>query len=176
MEKFILSKVKPEFYQSIADFRKEIFDGDGEFDGCQQLDRYDDIEKWDLNCKLFEDPATVPPGYSLGFQYLYLDGKDVVGMINLRPLAEEHVFLKRFGGHIGYSVRPSRRNHGIGTMMLRDMLQLCRDQFGLKRVLITCLEGNEASRKVIMNNGGVYENEILYPPEDKYIERYWIRL
>ncbi|MBQ6334323.1 MAG: GNAT family N-acetyltransferase [Erysipelotrichaceae bacterium] len=176
MKKFILSRVKPEFYNSIAEFRQEILDGDGEFDGCQQLDLYDDIEKWDLNCRLFESFGTMPPGYSLGFQYLYLDDKDVVGMINLRPLAESHKYLSQYGGHIGYSVRPSRRKEGIATMMLRDMLEVCKKDFSLSRVLITCLEGNEASKKVIINNGGVFEGKILYPPEDKYLERYWIDL
>ena len=176
MEQFILSRVRPEYYNSIAGFKKEIFEGDRKFDGCQQLDLYDDIEKWDLNCKLFEDPSTVPPGYSLGYQYLYLDKEDVVGMINLRPLAEMHVFLSRFGGAIGYSVRPSRRRQGIATRMLSDMLKICRKDFRMNRVLITCLEDNVASRKVILNNGGVFENKILYPPEDRYVERYWIKL
>ena len=176
MENFILSRVRPEYYHSIALYRKEIFDYDQEFDGCQQLELYDDIEKWDLNCKLFEDPATVPPGYSLGFQYLYLDGDEVVGMINLRPKAESHVYLRQYGGHIGYSVKPSRRKQGIGTMMLRDMLKVCRDEFELDRVLITCIKENEASRRVIMNNGGVYESDVFYPPEEKYMERYWISL
>ena len=176
MENFILSRVKPEYYHSIALFRKEIFDSDQEFDGCQQLDLYDDIEKWDLNCKLFEDPKTVPPGYSLGFQYLYLDGNEVVGMINLRPLAESHIYLKQYGGSIGYSVKPSRRKQGIGTRMLRDMLKVCKDEYHMKRVLITCLKDNEASRRVIKNNGGVYEGDVLYPPEEKYLERYWISL
>ena len=33
-----------------------------------------------------------------------------------------------------------------------------------------------ACSNIIMNNGGVFENKILYPPEDKMIERYWITL
>jgi predicted acetyltransferase len=46
----------------------------------------------------------------------------------------------------------------------------------MEKVMITCLEDNEGSRRIIMNNGGVFENKILYPPEDKMIERYWITL
>ena len=44
------------------------------------------------------------------------------------------------------------------------------------KVLITCMKDNIASKKVIINNGGVYENEIVYPPNDKVLERYWIKL
>ena len=176
MERYRLSKVKPEMYGSIAEFRQEILDDDGNFDGCQQLDQYEDIEKWDLNCQLFEKADTVPPGYSLGFQYVYLDGDEVVGMINIRPEAETHFLLKQYGGHIGYEVKPSRRRQGIATKMLRDTLKLCKDEFRLKRVLITCLKDNEASRRVIMNNGGEFESDIVYPPKDEILERYWIIL
>ncbi|MBR5340319.1 MAG: GNAT family N-acetyltransferase [Erysipelotrichaceae bacterium] len=176
MGNYVLSKVKPEHYNSIAAYRQEIMDSDGEFDGCQQLELYDDIEKWDLNCKLFEDPATVPPGYSLGYQYLYLDDDEVIGMINLRPLAETHPYLSRYGGHIGYSVKPSRRKQGVASQMLKDMLKICKDEYQLNKVLITCMKDNEASRRVIINNGGVYENEIMYPPEEKILERYWISI
>ena len=56
------------------------------------------------------------------------------------------------------------------------MLKLSKDMFGLKKLLITCSRNNEGSRGVIVNNGGVYENEIYYPPEEDYLERYWITL
>ena len=39
---------------------------------------------------------------------------------------------------------------------------------GLERVLITCDEDNEASRRTILSAGGVYENTI-----DRS-QRYWI--
>jgi predicted acetyltransferase len=176
MKKFRLSVIKPEYYDSIRSYRNEILHSDGIFDGCQNLENYEDIEKWDLNCKLFERPDTVPPGYSSEFQYLYLEDENVVGMIDLRPQALSHTFLSRFGGHVGYHVRPSRRRQGIGTEMLKDMLKLSKDTFGLKKLLITCSRNNEGSRGVIVNNGGVYENEIYYPPEEDYLERYWITL
>ena len=97
-------------------------------------------------------------------------------MINLRPEALSHIFLKQYGGHIGYSVRPSRRKQRIGTEMLRDFLPVCKEVYHLDKVLITCLKENEASRRVIINNGGVYENDIFYPPADETLERYWISL
>lgn len=176
MRGFHLSAVKPEYYDSIRSYRAEILNGDGVFDGCQRLENYEDIEKWDLNCRLFEKHETVPPGYSTGFQFLYLEEGDVVGMIDVRPEALSHVFLSRFGGHVGYNVRPSRRKQGIGTAMLKDLLKITKERFGLDQVLITCSRNNEGSRKVIMNNGGIYENAVFYPPEEDYLERYWISL
>ena len=46
----------------------------------------------------------------------------------------------------------------------------------MERVLVTCLKNNEASRKTILKNGGVYEDERFETDENEYIERYWITL
>ena len=168
-------KVKPEYFDSIKAYRDEFIACDSEFDGCSQLEKYDDIEKWYLNNRLFESKDTVPPGYAIGFEYLYLDGDEVIGMVNLRPEIENHPGLREYGGNIGYSVKPSKRGLGVATSMLRDFLPICK-QYGLKKVMISCMAYNDASRKVILNNGGVYERSVPYPPENELLERYWIEI
>ena len=176
MDDFYLSEIREEFYDSIWSYRQEMLKEYSSFDGCTQLENYEDMHKWHLNALLFENADTVPPGYSIGYEYLYVKDGEVAGMINLRPEAESHPYLKRYGGHIGYSVRPSMRRQGIGTRMLADALLICKERFGLSRVMISCLEDNEGSRRVILNNGGIADTKILYPPDEKYIERYWISL
>ena len=175
MKRFCFSRVKRELYPEIAAYRQEMLLSGSSFDGCGSLEKYEDIEKWDLNLQLFERKDTVPPGYSIGYQYLYLLDKDVVGMLNFRPEALSNPFLKMYGGHIGYSIRPKERNKGIGTSMLQDFLPICRN-YGLTEILITCLKENEASRRVILNNGGIFDADVYYPPAEEYLERYWIRL
>lgn len=66
-------------------------------------------------------------------------------------------FLRHQGGHIGYSVRPSRRRRGYATEALRQALPIAR-HLGIARVLVTCDEGNTGSRRVIEANGGVLED------------------
>lgn len=172
---YYFTKVKPEHYQSIFGFREELLDANSAFDGCFDLNKYENIESWDFNNKLFEDESTLPPGYSIGFQYLYMDDDEVIGMVNFRPKAESHPFLSQYGGHIGYNVRPSMRNKGIGSRMLKDFLEIAKG-YGLNRVMISCLEDNDASRKIITNNGGIFESKVYYPAEGKQLERYWIKL
>lgn len=171
-----LDAVKNEYYESIKRYRDMMLEAHSSFDGCSFLERYEDIEKWHLNNLLFENKDTVPPGYSLGYEYLFIEDNEVVGMINIRPEAMSHPHLSKYGGHIGYSIRPDKRNKGLGSLMLKEALKVCKERFKLERVLITCLKGNIGSRKVIINNGGEFDEEILYSPEQTYIERYWISL
>ncbi|PWH07550.1 GNAT family N-acetyltransferase [Brachybacterium endophyticum] len=92
------------------------------------------------------------------------DGGPVLGFLSIRHVLND--FLLRLGGHIGYSVRPSQRRKGIASGALTAGLQEARER-GIDPVLVTCEEGNLASRLTIEHRGGQYENSI----EDH--RRYW---
>lgn len=57
-------------------------------------------------------------------------------------------------GHIGYGVRPSERNRGHATQMLRHALDVCWEH-GLESVILGCYKANAASAAVIRKCGGV---------------------
>jgi predicted acetyltransferase len=61
-------------------------------------------------------------------------------------------------GLIGYDVAPKARRHGHGTAMLRAALPIAR-KLGFDRALITCDPDNVGSRRVMENNGGIFECE-----------------
>lgn len=82
-------------------------------------------------------------------------GDEVIGFLNLRH--ELNDFLLEEGGHIGYSVRPSARRQGHATRALDLAVKRCAE-LGIDRVLVTCDDDNEASRKTIERCGGVYED------------------
>ena len=81
----------------------------------------------------------------------YVSGHQYYGTVIIR----HHLTpgLRRDGGHIGYHVVPGHRRLGHATAMLAAACALCRRR-GMTELLITCDEGNIASRKVIEANSG----------------------
>jgi predicted acetyltransferase len=59
--------------------------------------------------------------------------------------------------------------------MLKAALPVCRE-LGIGKVLITCIKGNEGSKRTILNNGGIYESTVYEPDEMIELEKFWITL
>ena len=174
-EELVLCRPDASMLREIAAYRAEFAGNQRDLAGVGALKRTADPMEWLADCANRADPARVPPGKVLATQFVYVRKRDqkIVGMIDLRH--ELNDYLCRFGGHIGYSVRPSERLKGYGTRMLAAALEEAR-KTGLSRVLVTCDESNEGSRKVILRNGGQYENTVEEPGEPEKVERYWITL
>ena len=105
--------------------------------------------------------------------FLMIDNK-IVGHLSIRHSIDNE-FLKRYGGHIGYGVRPSERRKGYATIMLALALEKC-NELGLEDVMVTCKEDNIGSFKTIENNGGVLEKIIFIPEENCNFRIYWINI
>lgn len=97
---------------------------------------------------------------------------EVMGRLGFRWHLND--YLRQFGGHVGYVVRPTYRRRGIATKMLEKLLQTPEAK-SVGRLLVICDEGNEASEKVILRNGGVFEGVIDNPPHAPK-KRFWIEL
>jgi predicted acetyltransferase len=98
----------------------------------------------------------------------------VVGFLSFRR--ELNDYLRRFGGHIGYSVIPSRRREGIVREALRLALRRAAGE-GYDRVLLTCDDDNVGSIRTIEGAGGVLEDVSDAPePGRPQVRRYWIEL
>lgn len=84
----------------------------------------------------------------------WLDDGEFCGSINLRFQPGTEELPPQVSGHIGYAVVPWKRRRGYATEALRLILPTARE-IGLRRLTVTCFDDNEASRRVILANGGV---------------------
>lgn len=158
----------------VGDYKAEMLAAGSSMDGCGSLRRHTP-EEWIDNCRRLHHEETCPPGWVPAIQYACVretDGR-LVGMIDLR--LRFNAYLAEVGGHIGYSVRPDERRKGYAKRMLALALREAKRQ-GLQRVLITCLADNDASRRTIEANGGVFERLATEPESGEKLLRYWIAL
>ena len=172
-EKMKLIEPTMEYDEEIQTYRRDFLLNGGSMDGCGSLRKFDDSKDWIDQVKLYKNKETTP--LIPIDQYIYVRESDnkIVGVIQIRYDLND--YFNNFAGHIGYSVCPSERKKGYATQMLKLVLPKCKE-LGLDKILITCLPDNVGSKKVIMNNGGVYESTVYDESHDRYLERYWITL
>ena len=83
----------------------------------------------------------------------------------------------KYGGFIGYSIRPTERGKGYATEMLKLGLQKFKEMdHKRERILITCKDFNIPSKKVIEKNNGIYENSYYNEDDGFTYLRYWIKI
>jgi predicted acetyltransferase len=175
MEELILIRPTSAYANQIAEYRKEFLDAGDSMDGCGSLRRIDNPLEFIQKCIDYESPETLPPDKVLATQFILIRNKDnrLVGMIQVRHYFND--YLEKYAGNIGYSIRPSERRKGYAKEMLKMALPFCCD-LGLKKVLITCIDGNVGSERTILANGGIYEYTIHEPIENENLKRFWINL
>ena len=173
MKDFILIKPTSEYASQIAEYRQEFLAAGDSMDGCGSLRVMENPLDFINKCKDYESEETLPEGRVIATQFLLIRRCDnrLVGMLQVRHYFND--YLKKYGGHIGYSIRPSERRNGYAKQLLKMALPFCRE-IGLDKVLITCIDGNIGSEKTILANGGVYEYTIHEPNEKVDLKRFWI--
>ncbi|MFJ4998344.1 GNAT family N-acetyltransferase [Microbacterium sp. NPDC088619] len=129
------------------------------------------IEKSTL---LSDTTAELPEDAVHNDLYWVVDDGEVVGFLSFRHELNE--WLREAGGHIGYSVRESRRRRGYASAALRLGLARARE-LGLERVLVTCDDDNVGSYRTIEGAGGVLQDVSDQSAlGHAMLRRYWITL
>ena len=134
----------------IFDMLKEIGTGENGYVNDGYEIEYDELPAYLKKCDNMTKAIDLPPHIVPQTTYwLYIDG-ELVGMCELRHYLNEN--LKIRGGNIAYTIRPSQRRKGYGTVILQKLLQKAKER-GMEDVWITCMESNIASRRIIEKNG-----------------------
>ena len=157
-----------EYIQEFKDYNSQI-------NGVGGLDRYvDDYEGW-LE-KLEQDYVRVPSEEKVPARtYFLVRNSDdrIVGMINIRLALNEK--LRKYGGNIGYSIRPTERRKGYNKINLYLGLKICQE-YGIKEVLLDCDKYNLGSAKTMQALGGVMIREYYNEEYNEEIQDYIINV
>lgn len=142
--------------RDVFEMLKEIGPGENGFDNSGYDLDYDDFPNYlKTQVDMSEGVGIDLTRYVPQTRYwLFVDGRPV-GVAKLRHYLND--YLRTFGGHIGYCVRPSERGKGYGNLILKELLKKAWEK-GIAEVLVTCREDNILSRKVIERNGGSLED------------------
>lgn len=117
--------------------------------------RFDEYKEW-LKGKVQNTEQTgIVDGWKVPETtfWLYEDGRPV-GCGSVRHFLTDKLLEQ--GGNIGYSIRPSDRNRGLGKVLLSLLINESR-KMGIDRLLLTIQNGNLPSLHVALANGGKIE-------------------
>lgn len=157
------------------EFKQEFFDrGESVINGSALLDQMP-YSEWLANTGQNRDPKTVREDWVVATTFFAVRACDnkIIGMIDVRHNLD-NVFLEKYGGHIGYAVRPDERRKGYATQMLNLALAYAKS-LGLTRVMLGCYSSNSASIRTIAKCGGVLTETKPYL-DGKPMQIYWIEI
>lgn len=103
--------------------------------------------------------------------WLVSESNKVIGAANIRHKLTERLYYS--GGHIGYGIRPSERRRGYATRLLALALVITKE-LGIDSVLVICDEGNLASERTILKNGGIQDTSFT-EENGNVLKRFWIK-
>jgi len=153
MEKFYFEVPSIERKKDAIAFINEFYEYKSEIHGVGGLNRYvDNYEGW-LE-KLNEDYIREPNYEKVPARtYFFVRENDnkIIGMINIRLALNEK--LSKYGGHIGYGIRPTERGKGYNKINLYLGLKVC-DKYGIKNIFMDADLENPASWKTMESLGG----------------------
>ena len=179
MEKFFLERPSMERKNEIIQYFNEFVDNNSEINGTGSLDLflegYTFEEAFERCMNLENKEYAEKVGRCPGKTFLLIRENDnkIVGNINVRWDLNEA--MARFGGHIGYAIRPSERRKGYNKINLYlGMLEA--KKVGLDKVMLDCDVNNLGSDKTLKALGGELERTEVDPYDGVLTNVYWFNV
>ena len=179
MEKFYLEKPSLERKNEIIEYFDEFVKYGSAINGSGSLDKIYDGYTFEqaldrcLNMENQEYAEKV--GRCQGKTFLLIRENDnkIIGTINVRWNLNEQML--RFGGHIGYGIRPTERRKGYNKINLYlGMIEA--KKVGLENVMLDCDVNNLGSDRTLKALGGNLERTEIDPSDGVLTNVYWFNV
>lgn len=179
MEKFYFEIPSLERKNEIIEYLDEFVKYGSDINGSGSLDKiyygYTFEEALDRCLKMEDEEYAKSVGRCQGRTFLLIRENDnkIVGTINVRWNLNEAML--RFGGHIGYGIRPTERRKGYNKINLYlGMLEA--KKVGLEKVMLDCDVNNLGSDKTLKALGGKLERTEVDPSDGILTNVYWFNV
>ena len=173
MEKFYFERPTLERKEDAIEYINEFYEYNSLINGVSSLHKYlDNYEEW--IGKLEEDRNRILTEERVPSDTYFLvreNDNKIVGMINIRLELNER--LKEFGGHIGYSIRPTERKKGYNKINLYLGLQVCKNH-NIDTAILDADVDNPGSWKTMEALGGKNIRNGINPENNKETKMYAI--
>jgi len=176
MERFFLERPSIERKEEIIEYINEFVQYNSDINGAGSLDKilegytFEEALERCLNMEIkgFSDRCQ-----SKTFLLIRENDNKIVGTINVRWNLNEEML--KFGGHIGYGIRPTERRKGYNKINLYlGMIEA--QKIGLEKVMLGCDVENIASNKSIEALGGELERTEVDPYDGILTNIYWLNV
>ena len=179
MERFYLEEPSLERKDEIIEYLDEFVKYNSNINGTGSLDKIYDGYTFEealercLNMKneWYAKSINRVPGKT--FLLIRKDDNKIVGTINIRWNLSEKML--KFGGHIGYGIRPTERRKEYNKIQLYLVL-LEAQKLNLDKVMLDCFVDNLGSDKTIKALGGILERCELDEADNTMTNVYWINV
>ncbi len=176
MEKFYLETPSLERKNEIIDYINEFVEYKSDINGTGSLDNilygytFEQALERCLNMQYEEYAKKLGRCQGKTFLLIRKNDNKIIGTINVRWNLTEA--MKRFGGNIGYGIRPTERRKGYNKINLYLGMQEAQ-KLGLDRVMLDCDVNNLGSDRTLKALGGVLERTEVDPEDNILTNVYW---
>ncbi len=171
----VLEKPTLEMKTQIQEMVEEITANspDKVYPGFANYNKYPTYEEWLDDVNKQAKGQNLPSDFVPALTYVMVrkSDKKIIGLINIRTRLNKR--LQTWGGHLGFTIRPTERQKGFGKKMLALALKVCHRRH-IYKVLVTCDDSNEACCRLIESFKGDYSSLYGLANENVTIRRYWI--
>lgn len=114
---------------------------------------YKQYKQWLRDTDNHSKGIDLPEGWIPYTTYIFYVSDIPVGYGRIRHSSSEYLETVIGAGNLGYGISKKFRGKGYGSILFKELLKKCKE-FGYTEIKLFPLKSNEATVKIMINNGG----------------------